>query len=405
MNVVITPGRLSGRVTVPASKSAAHRLLICAALADRPTAVGIGALNRDIEATADCLAALGAGVAQDGDALVVSPVARPPEAARLDCGESGSTLRFLMPVAAALGVDAVFLGHGRLPQRPNAPLVDALRAHGVCIDSDLLPSRVTGRATGGAWTLPGNVSSQYVTGLLFALPLLDDDSEIILTTRLESAAYVDMTLDALRRFGIAAIPTETGWRVPGAQRYRSPGRLRVEGDWSAAAFWLAANALGSNIRVDGLTDDSAQGDRAAVHLMGQDQIDVSGVPDLMPALAVAAAGKRGRTVFTGGARLRLKESDRLQTVADILAALGHQAEITPDGMVVEGGAPEPTDAPVREIDGAGDHRVVMAAAVAATTADRPTRITGAEAVAKSYPNFFRDFEALGGKLHVEHAGQ
>lgn len=405
MNVVITPGKLAGRVTVPASKSAAHRLLICAALADRPTTVEIGALNRDIEATADCLAALGAGIEQNGDALAVSPIACPPEAARLDCGESGSTLRFLMPVAAALGVDAVFLGHGRLPQRPNAPLVDALRAHGVCVDSDLLPSRLTGQAVGGTWTLPGNVSSQYVTGLLFALPLLDEDSEIILTTRLESAAYVDMTLDALRRFGIAVTPTETGWRVPGGQRYRSPGKLRVEGDWSAAAFWLAANALGSNIRVDGLTDDSAQGDRAVVHLLGQHEIDVSGVPDLMPALAVAAAGKPGRTVFTGGARLRLKESDRLQTVADILAALGHRAEVTPDGMVVDGGRPMPTGAPLRAVDGAGDHRIVMAAAVAATVADRPVRVTGAEAVAKSYPNFFRDFEALGGKTYVEHAGE
>ena len=404
MNVVITPSPLSGAVRVPASKSTAHRLLIAAALADGPTRISISAMSRDIEATAACLRALGAGIEAEGDALKVSPIAEIPAEVTLDCGESGSTLRFLLPVAAALGAKSTFIGHGRLPQRPNAPLVEALRAHGAAIDNGLLPMAVSGPLTGGLWTLPGDVSSQYVTGLLFALPLLEADSVIRLTTPLASAAYVDMTLQALRQFGIDIEGMADGWRIPGRQRYRTPGEAVVEGDWSAAAFWLAANALGASIDVRGLGPDSVQGDRAVTALLGQDTIDATHVPDLVPALAVAAASRPTRTVITGAARLRLKESDRLQSVADMLAALGHGVAITPDGLIIDGGPPQPCEAPVRTVDGANDHRIVMAAAVAAAHADRPVRVTGAQAVEKSYPDFFRDFEALGGNAHVEHAG-
>ena len=405
MNVIITPGRLSGRVRAPASKSAAHRALICAALTDRPTEIKINALNRDIEATMACLSALGASIRRDGKKLRVSPIACAPEEAVLDCGESGSTLRFLLPVAAALGARCRVVGHGRLPLRPNAPLTDALRAHGAQIDSDLLPMNLSGTLTGGLWTLPGDVSSQYISGLLFALPLLDGDSEIALTTRLESAAYVDMTLQALHLFGVRVDVTESGWRVPGGQRYRSPGAAEVEGDWSAAAFWLAADAMGADIRPDGLSGDTAQGDRAVVTLLGRPEIDASGVPDLVPALAVAAAHRPGRTVVTGAARLRLKESDRLESVAKLLTALGHSCEVTADGLIIEGGAPSPCAEGVRTVDGANDHRIVMAAAVAAAYADRPVRIIGAGAVEKSYPDFFRDFRQLGGRVDVEPSGQ
>ena len=405
MNVVITPGRLAGSVRVPASKSAAHRALICAALSDGPTAIRIGALNRDIEATIACLEAMGAQIRITASGIAVSPIARVPESADLDCGESGSTLRFLLPVACALGMRARVTGHGRLPQRPNAALTGALRAHGASVDGDLLPMALSGPIAGGRWELPGDVSSQYITGLLFALPLLGEDSEIALTTRLASAAYVEMTLQALRRFGIEAVPSETGWRIPGGQRYRSPGAIDVEGDWSAAAFWLAANALGGDIRVEGLLQDTAQGDRAATDLLGRPEIDARHVPDLVPALAVAAARLPQRTVITGAARLRLKESDRLATTAGMLRALGHDCAITDDGLVINGGEPAPCGLPAREVDGANDHRIVMAAAVAAAFADRPVRIAGAEAVEKSYPDFFRDFTELGGTLHVEHPGQ
>ena len=405
MNVIVTPGRLCGTVRAPASKSAAHRLLIGAALADRPTRIRLSATNRDIEATADCLCTLGAVIERSGEMLYVPPIDRPPEDAALDCGESGSTLRFLLPMTAALGVQARFTGHGRLPERPNQALTDALRAHGADVDADLLPMSLSGPLRGGRWALPGNISSQYITGLLLALPLLEEDSEIALTTPLESAAYVDMTLQALEQFGIAAERMENGWRVPGGQRYRSPGTVEVEGDWSSAAFWLAANALGADIRVEGLKSDSVQGDRAVTQLLGQREIDASGVPDLVPALAVAAAGREHTTVISGAARLRLKESDRLQTTADLLSALGHGIAVTSDGLIIRGGAPTPCEANIHTVDGANDHRIVMAAAVAAAFADRPVRITGAEAVEKSYPGFFRDFETLGGNVHVERAGQ
>ena len=422
MNVVIHPGKLSGAVRVPASKSAAHRALIAAALSDGLTAVHIDALNDDIEATLDCLMALGALIDHDPrrGLLMVRPIEGAPGLNRalhglsgkaaahvnyagtleMDCGESGSTLRFLLPVACALGVKARFVGRGRLPQRPNAALTGVLRRHGAVIDSDALPMNVSGRLSGGLWELPGDVSSQYVTGLMFALPLLREDSEIRLTSPLQSASYVDMTLGTLRDFGIEIIPTETGWRVPGGQAYRSPGEVCVEGDWSAAAFWLAANAIGSQIDVEGVSRRTAQGDAAVEDLLGKPEIDASNVPDLVPALAAAAVLPR-TTVITGAARLRLKESDRLKSVAEMIAALGGEAETTPDGLVIRGGKPLRGGV----VDGANDHRIVMAASILATCAGGPVTVTDAQAVSKSYPDFFAHFKALGGIVDVEPAGR
>ena len=417
MNITIHPGRLRGAVRVPASKSAAHRALIAAALADGLTTLHLNALNDDIEATIDALMALGAMIDYDPrrGLLAVRPIESAPNLSRtleclsgkaaagmdysrvldIDCGESGSTLRFLLPVACALGVKARFTGHGRLPQRPNGALVSALRAHGAAIDADTLPMRADGPLNGGVWRLPGDVSSQYVTGLLFALPLLQAYSEIALTTPLQSAGYVDMTLETLSDFGIRAEAAGAGWRVPGGQAYRSPEDVYVEGDWSAAAFWHAANALGSEIDVEGVSRRTAQGDRAVVDLLGQPVIDAAQVPDLVPALAATAAALDQRTVITGAARLRLKESDRLAAVSDMIRALGGRAAATDDGLVIDGG-------PIRggTVDGRSDHRIVMAAAILATVAEGPVTVTASEAVAKSYPEFFEHFAALGGKADV-----
>lgn len=405
MNVTIRPGKLSGAVRVPASKSAAHRALIAAALADRVTVVRLDALNDDIEATLSALTALGARIDCDAqeDRVTVHPIDRPADSpdALVDCGESGSTLRFLMPVACALGVRARFVGQGRLPERPNRPLTEALRRHGAVIDSDRLPMRVTGTLSGGLWTLPGDVSSQYVTGLLLALPLLDEDSEIRLTSPLQSASYVDMTLEMQRRFGIDIVSTSSGWRIPGNQAYRSPGNMAVEGDWSAAAFWLAANAMGSAIDVRGLSEATVQGDRAVKALLGRPEIDASNVPDLVPALAAAAAILPRRTVISGAGRLRFKESDRLQALSDMLTALGGSVRITADGLVIDGGRPLHGGC----VDGRNDHRIVMATAILATCADGPVTVTGAQAVSKSYPDFFNHFMALGGNIDVEPAGR
>lgn len=398
MNAAVRPGSLRGVVDAPPSKSHAHRLLICAALSDRETVLEISGLSNDIEATIRCLRALGAGIEVANNEIRVTPIALPTPGARLDCGESGSTLRFLMPLAAHCNCGAVLTGGGRLPDRPNDALLDQLLQHGATVDSRRLPMRLSGGLTGGEYKLPGNVSSQYFTGLLLALPLLSEDSEIIATSPLESEPYVDMTLDAMRQFGVHAERTANGFHVPGGQRYRSPGHVEVEGDWSGAAFWLAANALGSRVEVKGLNPNSAQGDRAAATIFRDlREVDVSRVPDLMPALAAVMALTPGEHRITGAARLRIKESDRLRAMAEVLNALGGDIEELPDGLRIRGGKLRGG-----AVDGFNDHRVVMAAAIAATACEGPVTIRGAEAADKSYPNFFRDFARLGGKIDVEH---
>ncbi|MBE5808428.1 MAG: 3-phosphoshikimate 1-carboxyvinyltransferase [Clostridiales bacterium] len=400
MIAVIRPHRLQGSVDVPASKSYAHRMLIAAALSDRPTDIACNALNADISATIDCLRALGAHIDLSDGSIRVGPVAKGRvEDAYLDCNESGSTLRFMLPVAAALGRPCRFDGRGRLPERPNDVLTDAMQDHGMELDRSLLPIAMRGKLRGGRYALRGDVSSQYITGLLFALPLCAEDSAIELTTPLESSAYVDMTTDTLDAFGIRVSGTEGGWRIPGLQRYMSPGSIAVEGDWSSAAFWLAANALGHRIDVRGLNADSRQGDRAISRLLRHlgGTIDLRETPDLAPILAVAASLHGGTTRFTGGARLRLKESDRLKATADLIAALGGRCDEGPDGLTVygveqlKGGA----------VQGQNDHRIVMAAAIAATRAAGEVVITDAQAVSKSYPGFFDDYRRLGGDIRVE----
>lgn len=398
MNMVVQPRRLSGQLEIPSSKSYAHRLLIAAALAEGPTFVGLNATNQDITATARCLESLGAGAEFTENGIDVTPIGINPEPAELFCGESGSTLRFMLPVAAALGAECTFTGAGRLPERPNAPLVDALRAHGTAVSNDLLPMTISGRLMGGEYAIAGNISSQYITGLLMALPLCREDSRIRLTTRLESAAYVDITLEVLKLFGIEIIRTQDGYDIPGGQRYITPGTVAAEGDWSGAAFWALANSLGNDVRYTGLNPASIQGDRAIEKMLGRlgGEIDVSGTPDLVPALAVAAAWHRGVTRITGAARLRIKESDRLSAVSDMLCSLGCDCEELADGLVIKGGRGFAGG----KVEGCNDHRIVMAAAIAATVADGPVIITDSQAVNKSYPGFFDEFTRLGGLAHV-----
>ena len=415
MTVRVFPGALSGTVGAIPSKSEAHRLLICAALADRPTKIKMPRTSSDIDATAACLEALGALVERKGDFILVTPIARRPENPLLDCAESGSTLRFLLPVAAALG-DASFTGCGRLPQRPIGELLDTLSRAGAVFSSGTLPLNVSGGLKPGVFELPGNISSQYITGLLLALPLLDGDSEIKLTTKPESAGYIDITLHALSLFGVKAVRTQRGYSVEGRQKYISPGTVRVEGDWSNAAFFLSAAALGSKVSVNGLDMMSVQGDREIMNILPEfaaipeaengcvsvssqglksAHINLEGIPDMLPALCVLSAFASGETVFTGGARLRLKESDRLSSCREMICSLGGIAHETDDGLIVRG-----TGLRGGTVESFNDHRIVMAAAVAATACREPVIIKSAEAVNKSYPGFFEDFAALGGKINV-----
>ena len=401
MNATIYPCSLSGTITAPPSKSHVHRLLIAAALCQDETKIHCPGENADIAATVRCLQALDTLITWENEWFAVKrdhPPFHFPVDCILDCGESGSTLRFLLPLCALGRGNMRLTGQGRLPSRPNGPLLSALRAHGTKIEGDFLPLTVWGGLCSGHFVLPGNVSSQFFSGLLFALPLLDGESTLAFSSSLESLPYVELTLSVLRQFGVRIEPMENGWCIPGNQRYTSPGCVEAEGDWSAAAFWLGANKLENAVNVNGLNRASCQGDKAVEALLSRigGEIDVTDTPDLMPILAAVAAALPGQeTRITGASRLRLKESDRIAAMAKTIHALGGKAEEMADGLIIQG-----TKLKGGTVDGQNDHRVVMSAAIAATACEGPVTILGAEAVNKSYPHFWRDFEALGGQIRV-----
>lgn len=390
MDITLFPTPLRGEITPIPSKSQAHRLLILAAFADSPTELLCAETNRDIEATADCLNALGANIRRTDTGYIVHPVRAIPEKTVLNCCESGSTLRFLLPVAGALGVDATFLLEGRLPQRPLSPMWEEMERMG-CSLSRPTPNTIhcTGKLCSGHYTIDGGVSSQYITGFLLALSLLDSPSVLEITGKLESAPYVDLTKDALRRFG--ADPEH-----PGLYGLCTPGTLSVEADWSNAAFFLAANTLGSSLDIRGLNPNSAQGDRAAAWLLPELTrkaltIDASDIPDLVPILSVTAACFHG-AVFTNIRRLRLKESDRVASVIAMLEALGGHAEADGNTLHIFG-----TGLVGGTVDSVNDHRIAMSAAIAAIRCTKPVTILGAQCVQKSYPKFFDEYRRLGGR--------
>ena len=420
MNVTITPTKLKGSIAPPPSKSQAHRLIIAAALAEGTSVISNVAFSQDIEATLNCMKALGAKARVDGSTVTVTGIGKARASAgtclcgitHLHCGESGSTLRFLIPVALAVAGGAFFTGEGRLLARPQKPHADLFREKGIFFAHEAQAITVGGDLRPGEYALPGDVSSQFITGLLYALPLLDGDSTVRITTdRLESADYVAMTLDALRRFGVTVTHKDfLTYHIPGNQSYR-PQSLSVEADWSQAGFWYAAAGVGNAVEVTGMDPRSIQGDRVITHwgeLLTHNpaggrsavSIDVSHSPDLVPPLAAwGALTPHADLYIKNAARLRIKESDRLCTVADMLTALGGYAEIIDDGLVIHGGSPLTGGT----VNGCNDHRIVMAAAIAATVASGPVTITDAQAVNKSYPAFFNDFNALGGIAHVESA--
>lgn len=385
MDITIHPEKLSGSVTAIPSKSQAHRLLICAAFADKETTLLCPDTNRDIEATADCLRALGAGIQRTADGYTVTPITQLPEKARLNCCESGSTLRFMLPIVGALGVDATFLMEGRLPQRPLSPLWEEMERMGCTLTRPTESTiRCEGKLQPGEYSIDGGVSSQFVTGFLFALSLMEGNNNLTVTGKVESRPYIDMTVKAMELFG-------------GNQPFRSPGKLTVEGDWSNGAFWLAAKALGSSITVTNLDPNSPQGDRAVAEILpimenGMPTVCAADIPDLVPILAVVAGAKHG-AVFTDIRRLRLKESDRVASVIAMLTALGGKAEATEDTLTVYA-----TGYLGGTVDAAGDHRIAMSAAIAATVCTAPVTILGAEAVNKSYPHFWAEYRRLGGNI-------
>lgn len=403
MDMIINPGKLCGKVTVPPSKSVAHRLIIAAALAKGESVIDKVYYSKDIITTIEAMRALGAKIVEEGPRLYITGVTNPPKKAFIDCKESGSTLRFLIPVACALGVETTFAGSGRLPQRPITPYIEQLPEHGIEFEyNNTMPFTVRGKLSGGEFKISGGISSQFITGLLLALPLVEGESRIKLTSRLESRPYVDITIGCLKDYGCDVTEYEDGYGLRHSELV--PANGEVEGDYSQAAFFYVANALGSKVEIEGLNEKSFQGDKEIVRICEQAvksggklapfELDCSDIPDLVPILAVLGTFCNGRSYIKNAARLRIKECDRLAAMTESLNALGAKITQLPDGLIIDG---------VDELHGGtvpdfNDHRIPMAMAIAATRANSPVTIKGAECVSKSYPDFFEVYKALGAEV-------
>ena len=401
MKAIIQPSPLCGEVKAPASKSVAHRALICAALSDKSTQVECSTTSADIEATADCLRQLGAKITKTDTGFLVEPITDSNENAELNCGESGSTLRFMLPVAASLGKAVSLYGSGRLPERPIGELCEALCSHGCRTSSESIPLTVSGRLTPGDYVIDGSVSSQFISGLLLSLPQTHAESTVTIVGEIQSRPYIDMTLAVLSDFGIKTEFNGNRIKIFANNGYISPEKYTVEGDWSNGAFFICANEIeGNNVKCFGLTDSSTQGDKAVAEIVkkyGSDiRIDVGNIPDLVPVLAVTACFFKATTVFYNAARLKIKESDRLLSTQKMITDLGGCAEATDDTLTVYGTGKLKGGT----VDSFNDHRIVMAAAVAAAACENETVINGCEAVNKSFPTFFEEYKALGGRVTI-----
>lgn len=417
MRAIVSAKNFGGELPAIASKSYAHRLLICAALSQNPSFIACKTRSDDILATAGCLRALGAKIEESEAGFAVTPIRETPKKATLNCCESGSTLRFMLPIVCALGGEYELHMEGKLPQRPLSPLYEELVAHGAVLsEQGITPLKTAGRLRGNHFKIPAGVSSQFISGLLLALPILDGGT-VELLGKVESGSYIDITVQCLQKAGIAVTKDENTYSVAG--QYKLPSQAEAEGDWSNAAFWLCAGAIGASpVTVTGLNKNSAQGDREIVNiikrfganvtqsenavtvapgsLVGID-VDAGDIPDLVPIISAMAACAAGTTKIYNAARLRLKESDRLEATADILSRLSVDITQTDDGLTIKGG--EPLCGGV--VDSWNDHRIAMTAAVAAIAAKGSVTIENAQSAAKSYPDFFEDFRRLGGKVTKE----
>lgn len=419
MRVRFSPSRLSGGITVPPSKSLSHRAILCAALAAGTSRIENVIFSKDILATLDAVKALGGEYRIQGNSVVVTGIQSPPAAAEIDCCESGSTLRFLIPIASALGVRATYRGEGKLPSRPLTPYLIEMTRNGVTFDyQNTMPFTTEGQLKNGTYTIDGDISSQFVTGLLFALPLLEGSSVIRINGRLESKPYAEMTIAMLARCGIQVNSLADGYEIPGGQQYQ-PLDYRVEGDYSQAAFYAVAAACGGgDLLLGGLQPDSPQGDReilaivqecgavvrweadgvliCAAKTLRPFTVDAADIPDLVPILGVLASCCEGRSVITGAKRLKIKESDRLAAISSALNALGGQLTPFEDRLEIEGAGRFHAGT----ADSCNDHRIAMSVAVAALLADGPVELSCAQSVNKSYPDFYQDYQKLGGKADV-----
>ncbi len=394
MDVIITPKKLSGEIDAISSKSVAHRIFVCASLADGESEIEIDNLSRDIEATISALESMGAEIERKGNTFYVSPIKDNKKECIVDCSESGSTLRFLVPAGAALGKKCVFTGEGRLPERPMETLLNVLRENGVNVNSSF-PIEIEGKLKKGKFQIDGNISSQFITGLLMALPQAGG-GEIEVKGKTESKSYIDITLSVMKKFGVNVIEKDSLYIVP--DKKFSAGKFRVEGDWSNAAFFLA-----SGVKVKNLDLNSKQGDRKIKDILcllesenEEITVDVSDIPDLVPIIAAKAAVRKGKTNIINAQRLKLKESDRILSTVSMINNLGGKAKGNDDSIIIYG----KEKLKGGEVSSFNDHRIAMAAAIASQYCEENVIIRGAEAVEKSYPDFFEDFRKLGGICNV-----
>lgn len=417
-NVNVEPSQLNGTVAIPPSKSDVHRAIICGALSRGKCVISPVDLSEDIKATIGCVETLGAKVnITEGVLTIDGSEMFKWNNYQIFCNESGSLLRFIIPVVSAMGISATFTGAGRLPERPIGIYLDCLPKAGVkCTTKSGLPLTVEGQLQPGTFEIPGNVSSQFITGLLFALPLLKEDSKIILTSPLESVAYVDITINVMKKFGVIIETTDYGYFVKGNQKY-IPQNYTTEGDWSNAAFFMTAAAIKGDVTVTGVDKNSAQGDKEIAEILKRfgakveftdnsvrvqkgdlkaTDIDARQIPDLVPILAVCATFAEGTTHITGAERLRIKESDRLSAIANAINKLGGNVIEKPDGLVITG----VKSLKGGTVQGVNDHRIVMAMSVATLMATDTVTITDMESIKKSFPNYFEEYNRLGGISYV-----
>lgn len=417
-DVKFSPFVPNGTVNVPPSKSDVHRAIICAAMANGVSRISPVALSNDIKATIGCIKALGADAVLENNVLTVDGTNMyKNKTALLDCGESGSTLRFFIPIAAVGNINATFVGKGKLPQRPIGIFTEALpKAGTVCKTEGGLPLEIKGQLKSGIFEIPGNVSSQFITGLLLALPILEGDSEIVLTSPLESVGYIAMTIRTMKQFGVNIQATEKGWHIKGGQSYKTCD-YTTDGDWSQAAFFMVLGAVSGKVTVKGVAKDSTQGDKKCAQILARFgakvtqldnevtvekgelkaiTIDASQIPDLVPVLSVCAAFAEGTTKIINAERLRIKECDRLKATAELLNNLGGKVKELSDGLEITG----VSSLKGGKVNGYNDHRIVMSAAVCAARSDEDITATFAMSINKSYPDFYIDYNSIGGKANV-----
>lgn len=420
MDICIKPSKLKGTLDIPASKSIMHRSLICAALCDGSSTIHNSYISDDIKATMNCLENLGAEFEVFEDKIKVHGIKNIPQSTVLDCNESGSTIRFFIPIAMALGVNTSFLGRGKLVTRPLHTYKKALKDKSVEFNyNGTLPCNCSGKLSGGEYTIEGNVSSQFITGLLFALPLLDSDSKITVTKPFESKSYVDITVNTLKSFGIEILNQDNTYYIKGNQKYK-PTDYYVESDYSQVAFFLVANAFGSNIKLKTFFEKSTQGDSAIIDILNNVgvkctfdnneintkieskkpfDVDANNIPDIVPILCVLATSLNGVSKIRNVHRLKIKESDRIASTIDIITKLGGTIfyDETSDTITIMGGLSSFSGA---VLDSFNDHRIAMCSAIASTNCTGDIIIKGANCVNKSYPTFFEDLKKLGGNYNV-----